>query len=66
MSEELAETNQSKTKILVGGSIAAVLAIGIIGFIVFSAVCPCVRTPGGILFGESYSEPVSDLSLIHI
>ena len=46
MSEELAETNQSKTKILVGGSIAAVLAIGIIGFIVFSAVCPCERTTG--------------------
>ena len=62
MPEELAETNQSKTKLLVGGSIAAVLAIGIIGFIVFSAVCPCERTPGGILFGESYSEPVSDWS----
>ena len=41
MSEEVAETSQSKTKILVGGSIAAILAIGIIGFIVFSAVCPC-------------------------
>ena len=38
MPEELTETNQSKTKILVGGSIAAVLAIGIVGFNVFSAV----------------------------
>ena len=53
MSEELAATSQSKTRILVGGSIAAALAIGLVGFLIFSAVCPCERTPGGFLFGES-------------
>ena len=62
MSEELTEISQSKTKILVGGSIAAIFSVGIIGFLVFSAVCPCERTPGGFLFGESHNDPVSDWS----
>ena len=62
MSEELTVATESKTKILIGGSIAAILAVGIVGFIIFSAVCPCERTPGGFLFGPSYDEPVSDWS----
>ena len=62
MSVELAATSHSKTKILVGGSVAAALAIGIAGFLIFSAVCPCERTPGGFLFGESNDVPVTDWS----
>ncbi|NKB34946.1 MAG: hypothetical protein GKR91_17760 [Pseudomonadales bacterium] len=60
MSEEQAVAGNSKVKILVGGSIAALLAIGIVGFVVYSATCPCERTPGGFLFGESADEPVSN------
>ena len=62
MSEEIAAINQSRTKILFGGSVAAILAVGIIGFLIFSTVCPCERTPGGFLFGESSDAPVSDWS----
>jgi hypothetical protein len=62
MSEEQVVPRNSKVKVLVGGSLAALLAIGIVGFIIYSATCPCVRTPGGFLFGESNNEPVSDWS----
>ena len=62
MSEEQAVAGNSKLKILVGGSVAALLAIGIVGFIIYSATCPCERTPGGFLFGESNDAPVSDWS----
>jgi hypothetical protein len=62
MSEEQAVAGNSKVKILVGGSLAAVLAIGIVGFIIYSATCPCERTPGGFLFGNSHDEPVADWS----
>ena len=40
MSEEQAVAGNSKLKILVGGSVAALLAIGIVGFIIYSATCP--------------------------
>ena len=57
MSDELTVATESKTKILVGGSIAAILAVGIVGFIIFSAVCPCERTPGGFLFVKAMTNP---------
>ncbi|MDD9891563.1 MAG: hypothetical protein OXU66_07625 [Gammaproteobacteria bacterium] len=60
MSEEQAVAGNSKIKVLVGGSLAALLAIGIIGFVIYSATCPCERTPGGFLFGASNDAPVTD------
>lgn len=62
MSEEQAVAGNSKIKIIVGGSVAAIIAITVVGFMVFSTVCPCERTPGGFLFGENNSEPVADWS----
>ena len=62
MSEEQAVAGNSGIRIIVGGTVAALLTVGFIGFIIFSSVCPCDRTPGGFLFGESADGPVSDWS----
>lgn len=43
---------------LAGGLLAAAAA----GFLVYSYVCPCERTPGGFLFGERIDAPVDDWS----
>ena len=40
MSDELTVATESKTKILVGGSIAAILAVSIVGFIIFRQFVP--------------------------
>lgn len=62
MSEPVSESPMNKrTVILVASLISLVLAIAI-GFTVYSSICPCERTPGGYLFGERASEPVSDWS----
>ena len=60
MSETLSAETSSRTKWIVGGSLAGLLAVGIIGFLIYSSVCPCDRTPGGFLFGEAADGPVSD------
>jgi hypothetical protein len=49
MSEELTVATESKTKILVGGSIAAILAVGIVGFINFFGSLSLRKNPGWIL-----------------
>ena len=41
---------------LLGGLPTTALAV----FIIFSSVCPCERTPGGYLFGETVDTPVID------
>lgn len=38
------------------------LLVIVAGFLIFSSICPCERTPGGFLFGERASEPVTDWS----
>lgn len=40
-------------------SVFTLLALAL-GFVVYSAVCPCERTPGGFLFGERVNELISD------
>jgi hypothetical protein len=49
-------------KLLVGGSLLALLLLAGIGFLVYSSICPCERTPGGFLFGDRVDEPVQDWS----
>jgi len=49
-----------KRPVLIVALIAGVLACAAIGFVVYSAICPCEATPGGYLFGETASEPVED------
>ena len=61
MSEETAGGN-SKLKWIIGGSLGGLLSVAVVGFMIFSAVCPCERTPGGFLFGEAADGPVSDWS----
>ncbi|MCB1683724.1 MAG: hypothetical protein R3E82_04125 [Pseudomonadales bacterium] len=40
--------------------LAGVAVIAVAGFTLWSALCPCERAPGGYLFGEESSEPVTD------
>lgn len=61
MTEETASGN-SKLKWIIGGSLGGLASIAVVGFLIFSAVCPCERTPGGFLFGEAADGPVSDWS----
>ncbi len=45
-----------------------VVGLGILciaGFLVFSSVCPCDRTPGGYLFGASVQKPIEDWSFVN-
>ena len=60
MTEEVATAGNSKLKLIIGASLAALLVAGVIGFTVYSSICPCDRTPGGFLFGDSADGPVAD------
>ncbi|MEC7581946.1 MAG: hypothetical protein VYC85_06015, partial [Pseudomonadota bacterium] len=62
MSESVAEPHSSNHKWIIGASLASALAAGIVGFLIYSAVCPCERTPGGVLFGAAADGPVDDWS----
>ena len=62
MSESVAEQHGSNHKWIIGVSLASALAAGIVGFLIYSAVCPCERTPGGFLFGAAADGPVDDWS----
>lgn len=65
MTEEQAIAGNSKIKIIVGGALGALLTIGVIGFIIYSSVCPCERTPGGFLFGDSPDGLITDWSFVN-
>lgn len=43
-----------------GGGFIAILFLGFASFMVFSSICPCTLTPGGLLFGERVETPVTD------
>ena len=62
MSESATEKNNTNRGLIIGAILASVLAAGIVGFIIYSAVCPCERTPGGFLFGAAADGPVEDWS----
>ena len=63
MSEEqaLSEKGSKIRNILIAAS-GTLLVAFVAGFLIYSSVCPCDRTPGGFLFGESVDEPVNDWS----
>ncbi len=46
-----------RTALIAAGAVVIVLAVGFVGW---SATCPCERTPGAWLFGAGQTEPVSD------
>lgn len=62
--EPLPETGKtdkkSRNKLIAAGGI--LFASLVAGFLIYSSVCPCERTPGGFLFGEKADEVVSDWS----
>ena len=62
MTEEQVIENKSIVKLILGGSAACVLVAGVIGFLIYSSICPCDRTPGGFLFGDSSDGQVNDWS----
>jgi hypothetical protein len=60
MSDTLPTINSNKLMknmaIALGAFVISVFA----GFMMYSSLCPCERTPGGLLFGEQAPEPVTD------
>jgi len=62
MVDQPGESKKSNLKVLIASSLGVLVLVFIGGFVVFSSVCPCERTPGGLLFGERAAEPVSDWS----
>ena len=51
---------KDRTRLFAIGGILGSAGFIFLGFIVFSVVCPCAVTPGGVLFGDTIEEPVSD------
>lgn len=62
MSEQEESAGGSKLKLILGSLLGVVVAGGVIGFIIYSSICPCERTPGGYLFGDSADQVVTDWS----
>ena len=53
-------TDSKNLKSWLGVGILTSLTVFVIGFLVFSRICPCEVTPGGMLFGEIVEAPVLD------
>ena len=51
---------KDRTRLFAIGGILSFAGIVFLGFIVFSVVCPCAVTLGGVLFGDVVKEPISD------
>ena len=51
---------KDRTRLFAIGGILSFAGLVFLGFIVFSVVCPCAVTPGGVLFGDVVKEPISD------
>ncbi len=62
MNDGQAADTKTKLKWLLGVGFGGLLAISAVGFMIYSSVCPCERTPGGFLFGEAAEGPVTDWS----
>jgi hypothetical protein len=60
MSEELSTSGNSNIKLIIGAFTAAAVVVVIGGFLIYSSICPCERTPGGFLFGDQANGPVND------
>ena len=59
MSEAIEGESNNKMR-WIGSGLVLSLVAGFVGFLVFSDVCPCTLTPGGLLFGDVVDEPVTD------
>ncbi|PCH61834.1 MAG: hypothetical protein COC19_04045 [SAR86 cluster bacterium] len=61
MSEPLNANSNSRTRLILL-SCGGILAAAIAGFLGYSSICPCERTPGGFLFGTQVEAPIDDWS----
>lgn len=59
---EIASEKPSKMPKILGGALASLAVVAVAGFLIYSSICPCDFTPGGILFGDRQEEPVEDWS----
>ena len=59
MSEET-RNRKFNWKLWATGGLLALLPATAVGFLLFSNICPCALTPGGLLFGDWVESPVSD------
>jgi hypothetical protein len=60
MSDSGAEKPISVSAVIaIAAAIAAIIVLAL-AFTLYSALCPCERTPGGFLFGTIATEPVND------
>ena len=62
MSDQALMKKPSYTGLIVGGFLISFTVLFVAGFILYSSICPCERTPGGFLFGERVESPVSNWS----
>ncbi|MEZ5490651.1 MAG: hypothetical protein R3F50_10075 [Gammaproteobacteria bacterium] len=62
MSELTTGGGKSRLPIILGGGLGGLVVAAVLGFMIYSSICPCERTPGGFLFGERPEQPVSDWS----
>jgi hypothetical protein len=60
MSEAVVGARKSRLPVILGGGLAVLAVLAIAGFLIYSSICPCERTPGGLLFGERAEAPISD------
>ncbi len=65
MSEEQTTNKSSRTRTILIAAAAAIAVGAVAGFFIYSSICPCERTPGGLLLGERSTEAVSDWSFVN-
>ncbi|MFT6822335.1 MAG: hypothetical protein ACJA1Q_000118, partial [Pseudohongiellaceae bacterium] len=52
--------SNTNLKLWIGGGVFVLLLTTAVGFTIFSSICPCTLTPGGLLFGERVDTPIGD------
>jgi len=63
MSDTAPAQTPSYAGLVVGGGLISLTVLFVAGFILYSSICPCERTPGGFLFGDRVDAPVSNWSM---
>ena len=62
MSEELTSNKRPGLRTILIAAAATIALGAIAGFFIYSSICPCERTPGGLLLGERSEEAITDWS----